>query len=401
MSVLLNMKFFVLFLMIWFVSVSATDIPWVEDNRYKDRLLYLHAFLNYEYNPYWRYNWERNLFSGNGFLYNVGSVTTHDLLVHGQLVINEELGAGWRFRGEGDWLETYHLDNVQKSTFMGLEKKIWKNNGLYLIVNPAYDKEYTDLNMGVLLADSSYENYLRLGLLYEDFVYDSKNAFDGKSIITPLSLQWRARIQRHNFGIYSEARISQGLSRRFPNPDKSPDITEYQEKINYLRAKLYYFPSDLSILSVAIYYYRYSQGKNYYQQEYDYEYRNQFIDFSFDYLTLLTNTDVLRFQMHLLTQSAGSEGYRAHQYDRQDLYGALSYERLFSSHRIELQYMIALPQWEYQSYTESYQNEQFVDKVKIGWTYSFPQGAQLQISVSHELQSGNFGGANLMTIILF
>jgi hypothetical protein len=66
--------------------------------------------------------------------------------------------------------------------------------------------------------------------------------------------------------------------------------------------------------------------------------------------------------------------------------------------------MFALPSWDYQSFHDqepSYNYSGIMDKVKIGWTYQFPQSSQIHISVSHEVNVGNFGGANLQYILLF
>jgi hypothetical protein len=185
-----NIFFFLLSSFFYLHPLGAAEAEWKFEDAYRDRLAYLHAYLNYDFNAVWYNNWEENYFRGNGFLLAVGSVTTHDLLINGSLVVNQSLGNGWWFRGEGSWLDTYHLSNSQKFTYMGLEKEVVWHASLYMLVNPAYDKEYTDLNMGVLLADSTRRNYLRLGLVWEDFVYDEKNNYDGISAITPLSLQW-------------------------------------------------------------------------------------------------------------------------------------------------------------------------------------------------------------------
>ena len=112
----------------------------------------------------------------------------------------------------------------------------------------------------------------------------------------------------------------------------------------------------------------------------------------------------LRLQLHYVTNRAKSAGYREHYFEREDFLSALSYERFFGRHIIELQYMFALPSWDYQSFHEqelSYDYSGIMDKVKIGWTYNFPQGSKMHISVSHEVQVGNFGGANLQYILLF
>jgi hypothetical protein len=82
--------FFCLFSFVLFLpQLFASESDWTFEDAYRDRLAFLHAFLNYDFNAIWHSDWEKNYFSGNGFLLAVGSVTTHDLLVNGSLVINQ------------------------------------------------------------------------------------------------------------------------------------------------------------------------------------------------------------------------------------------------------------------------------------------------------------------------
>jgi len=393
-----------LILTITSISVYSQDSEWTYEFGYQDRLLFIHPFVNYDYNAFWHYDWERNFFKGNGFLFSVGSVTTHELLVDGVLVINESLGAGWRFRGEGRWSETLHLKNVDKSVFMGLEWEVLHSSSIYLIVNPAYEKEFTDLNLGIFYADSSYENYIRLGLLWEDFVYDDKNSFDAVTDKVPFALQWYGRYQWDQFAIYSQGRLSQGFERRYPYEELSPDLTYHDLQHSNSTVKLYYFPSDVSILNLSLYHYQFNETKTFYADSFNYNYNTQTTDFGVDYLLTFKNVNRLRLQCHYVNKKAKSIGFREHYFDREDFLSALSFERFFGRHIIEIQYMLALPNWDYVSHHEqesSYDYSGIMDKVKIGWTYQFLYGSQIHISVSHEVQVGNFGGANLQYILLF
>jgi hypothetical protein len=287
---------------------------------------------------------------------------------------------------------------------MGLEKEVIDNSSVYLIVNPAYDKEYTDLNLGILYADSTYENYIRLGLLWEDFVYDDKNSFDAITDKVPFALQWYGRYQWDQFAIYSQGRLSQGFERRFTDQELSPDLTSHDLQHSNVTVKLYYFPSDVSILNLSFYQYQFNETKTFYADGFNYIYNTRITDIGLDYLLTLNEVNRLRLQLHYVVNRSKSIGYREHTFEREDLFSALSYERFFGRHIIELQYMFALPSWDYQSFHDqepSYNYSGIMDKVKIGWTYQFPQSSQIHISVSHEVNVGNFGGANLQYILLF
>ena len=385
------------------IQVNASEPDWPYEDPYRNHLAYLHTLINYDFNALWYNNWERNYFKGNGFLISVGSVTTHNLHYDASLVINEPLGKGWWFRGEGRIYDSFYLSNSPNYTYMGLEKEIVYNTSLYLIVNPAYKKEYTNLNMGFLVADSTRENYLRLGLVLEDFVYDEKNYLDGISDQTPRSLQWRARYHQGKFAVFSKGRWSRGFKRRFPNRELSPLLTGHNQKYNTAEAKFYYFPKDLSILSLSYYHYKFVEMKSFTEQQYDYRYENQFNNISIEYMLRFKQVNRFRIKLNYLNQEAESQGFNGHNFKREDVMSAVSYERYFSAHLIELQYLFAIVQSQYGTLQNLHPGVEkgFVDKIKLGWMYTFPQGSKFYISVSHEVQGGEFGGANLFYILLF
>ncbi len=391
-------------LIVFIISLAnASEPDWPYEEPYKNKLAYLHTLINYDFNAVWYNDWEKNYFKGNGFLISVGSVTTHHLHYDASLVINEPLGKGWWFRGEGRIYDSFYLSNAPKYTYMGLEKEVVYNTSLYLIVNPAYNKENTHLNMGILVADSSRENYLRLGMVLEDFVYDEKNALDGISDKTPRSLQWRARYHKGKFALYSKGRWSSGFKRRFPNRELSPLLTAHNQKYNSAEAKFYYFPSDLSIFSFSFNHYKFNEMKSFTEQSYDYYYTNQINNYVIEYMYKFNEVNRFRAKLNYLYQDAGSDGFNNHKFDRRDVMSGISYERYFSAHLIELQYLFSVVQLQYGTVQNGDPGmvKDFVDKIKLGWMYTFPQGSKFYISLSHELQGGEFGGANLFYILLF
>ena len=120
------------------------------------------------------------------------------------------------------------------------------------------------------MADSSRENYLRMGLVMEDFVYDEKNNLDGVSDQTPLSLQRRARYHCDRFGIYSQGRWSRGFKRRYPNQELSPELTAHNQKINNAEFKFYFFPSEQTLLNLNLTHYKFDEQKQFVDRDYNY-----------------------------------------------------------------------------------------------------------------------------------
>ena len=385
------------------LPVSASDLGYTYQDAHDDQMLYLHAMVNYRYDASWQFDWEKYQFSKNGFRISVGSVTTTDLLTDWSLFINQDLGAGWRFQGVGTWNETRHKSIFEKSAFMGLEKNIYEGIHLHLLVNPSYFKENTDLNTGFTLYNDSRESYLHLALQYEDFVYDSKNDFAGESIQAPLSMTWSARTGRSNVWLYTEGRVSTGFKREFPDMEKSPDLRTHDQARNELKLKFYYTDDGFSLSQIGMHVYHFREQKSFSEHEYNYVYENIFFDYFAEHISILSGKHRVRAVGHMIIQNAFGEGYRAHEFERNDLLGGLFYEYLISGHSIELGYMFASFDFDYEDYGlfRDYQTSGFTDKVMLGWSFSFPNNAEINISLSHQVSIGGFGGANLQYIMFF
>lgn len=393
------------FILVFLLSseVAAEDFQWEFEDTYRDRMLYLHAFMNYQLDAFWQWEWEQSYFSRHGFRLTVGSVTTDELLVDGQLVINQDLGGGWRFRGRGTFYATHHLNSGERSSFMGFERTLYKNLAIFLLANPDYDKENTDASMGVLLTSQNREKYVRLAFITEDFVYQEKNDRGGISLKSPYALEWFLRYGSGKWWVYSGGKLSTGFERQYPDKEASPEIDYHQQQINHFTAKLYYLPADSSIIAMNFAYYQFEEAQNFTVPAQDYEYANTLYDTSIEFIAPFKRYNRFRLLSHYIHQSAQSREYSAHDFERNDLLMGLFYERFLSRHKIDLGYMFSLFEWDYKGFSgqDNYARDGYVDKIKLGWTYAFKNQARLQISISHQLNIGGFGGANLQYLMFF
>ncbi len=398
----INSKILLLFSFL-ILSLPASDIDWSYSDAYDDQMLYLHPMINYYYNAQWQFNWEERQFSDNGFRITVGSVTTTDLLTDWGLFINHELGAGWRFQGIGTWNETRHKSIFEKSAFMGLEKNIYSGLNIHLLVNPSYYKENTDLNAGFSVYNDSRQSYIRLALQYEDFVYDSKNDFAGKSIQAPLSATWSARAGRDHFWLYTEGRISTGFKRTFPDEEKSPDLRTHDQARNDIKLKFYYTYDNSSLTMLGFRVYQFFEEKTFSEQFKNYDYENIFTDYFIEHINSINPKSRIRIMGHVVVQDASNSGYQVHRFTRRDILAGGFYEYLIGRHTIEIGYMFSLYDYEYEDFgfNSDYKSDGYTDKLKLGWLFSFPNHAQINISISHQMTLGGFGGANLQYIMFF
>jgi len=388
------------FVLVQLVSASP---DWTFEDAYDDEMLYLHALINYQFDQRWYDRWESNLFAGNGFLLSVGSVTVDDLLIDGHLVLNIDLGAGWRFQGDGRWLETRHLNTWTRDTFMGLEKLLSKNFSLFMNVTPFYNKEFTDIRTGFSIYNDDKTNYLRLGFKIDDFVYDDKNQFGAVTEKSPLGLEWHSRYQWEYLTVYTTGMLGTGYGRSFQDRNKSPDMTYHAQRINRAEFKVYASPLKKWLFGSGIYYYTFIDKKSYVDERESYIYENRMTDWHLEINYDLHPRHGIRNISHIVWQTAGSRGYRAHDYDRTDVMTGLFYLLHLKRHTIEAGYMFTLVDWSYSKLYRDYDRAEssYLDKLKLAWYYRFPNNAELNISVSHQVSIGGFGGANLQYIMLF
>ena len=380
----------------------AGGIDWKYEQPYTDEFLYLHSFVNYSYNAFWKFDWERNLVKTNGIKLNFGSVTTADLQSDSRLVFNQKIGDGWRFKGNGNYranrFENSHVENL----FVGMEKTIINNVGLFFLINPLYNKEFTDISFGALISNDNREKYLSAEIKLEDFLYNEKNDFDGKSVKDPIVLNWELRYGIEKFWFYFGGRLTNGFERKFDNSELSPEMIYHSQKVNRLNANLYYLLTSKSIISISYYHYSFMEGKQFYDQEFNYSYSNKINDIAFEGIYNFKEMNNFRLVSHYLFQRAGSSGFNAHDFERNETMNGLFYERIIGNNFIEVGYMFSIFNWDYNSQDneKDYYRKDNSSKVKLSWTYQF-NNAQLQFSLSHEIDTNGFGGGNLQYQMFF
>ena len=393
----------ILFVFLIFSQSFAGGIDWKYEQPYTDEFLYLHSFVNYSYNAFWKFDWERNLVKTNGIKLNFGSVTTADLQSDSRLVFNQKIGDGWRFKGNGNYranrFENSHVENL----FVGMEKTIINNVGLFFLINPLYNKEFTDISFGALISNDNREKYLSAEIKLEDFLYNEKNDFDGKSVKDPIVLNWELRYGIEKFWFYFGGRLTNGFERKFDNSELSPEMIYHSQKVNRLNANLYYLFADRSIISFSYYYYSFAEAKQFYDQEFNYSYSNKINDIAIEIIYNFKEMNNFRLVSHYLFQRAGSSGFNAHDFERNETMNGLFYERIIGNNFIEVGYMFSIFNWDYNSQDneKDYYRKDNSSKVKLSWTYKFKNNAQLQFSLSHEIDTNGFGGGNLQYQMFF
>ena len=383
--------------------IFADSSKWILERSYKDNKLFLHALINYRFNPQWNYLWEKNRIKGNGFRLITGSVSTNDLLIDGQLVINQNLGSGWYFLNYSDYYATRHHNTEEQSVFLGFEKIIKRNFSAFMLVDPSFDKEFTDVNIGFSLTGNKRENYFRIALSLDDLVYESKNNLGGKSDKNPLGVKWLIRYKKNKWCFFSEGKYSSAFKRNYNDPELSPVMNFHQQQINEMKIKLYYHKKKTAIFELSFNHYHFMEKMKFYESQNNYLYTNYVNNLAIKHLYSFNKKNRINIQAHYLWKDAESNGYRTHDFLRKEFLPAIFYEYLTSKNTLTFGFLSTFNSWEYESKTDvkSYIHDGFLEKVLIGWTYHFNEKTKFQLSLSHELEINNFGGGSVQYVMLF
>ena len=398
--------FLILIIVIVFpVSGLAESFDWGFETPYKEKIAYIHVLENYHFHPLWQDEWEKNLFRKHGVKSSFGSIKNDTLLVDTRLKLNIDLGEDFWFRVQSTWYDGEHRDIEKKENLMGFEKCFWEGVNLFFLVDTALEKENIDGHAGFMLINESQEHYLRLAYVKDDLVYDSKNDLGGTSQKEPRGLCWQLRYGLGSWRIFSEGKYSTGFERSYPDIEQSSELRFHAQQVydGVLKISVEQPRAGGSLFETSGTWYRFSEEKRYQQDAFDYLYANELYDLALRYVFLLTARDRMRLGGHYLIQEANAERYKFFDYSRREILPFLYYERLWGQHTVELGYIGSIQRWDYNAVNsdEDYSHKGYADKLELGWTYTFRENALLQLSISHQIVAGEFGGGNVQMMIVF
>jgi hypothetical protein len=386
------------------VSAQIPDEDWEFEDGYQTQMLYLHSLVNYAYDLEWQSEWERRQLVGNSLRINTGSVASDELLTDIDLNVSQPLNAKWRFMGRftRDGYRWQRLRDEQ--LLLGLERSIFDSSAVYLMVNPEYGKESIDIEAGYTYYKDDREEYVRIGLLAEDFEWDKKTELGGQQDQDAISVEWSLRLGlANNWWLYSEGKVGSGFERTFPDPTKSPDVSRHDRRENSAQLRVTRADQGGKAWSVWVNWYDFNELQEFRPAGFDYDYSNTVFDVAVEHARMIGDRHRLRLLAHYVDQQGESIGFNAHDYDRQDLLGGIFYEWLRPKSAVTLAYAFGQPDIIYTASdpNDDYKLDDYRDKVILGWRYTFSEDAQIRLSVSHEIAAQGFGGGAVQYQMFF
>jgi hypothetical protein len=376
-------------------NAQTRDADWEFEDPYDDQMLYLHALVNYSYDLQWQFDWERRQFVDNAFRINTGSVTSTELLTDVDLNINKTLNDKWRFQGSFRRNGLRQRPEPEDRLLVGFERSLFERSALYLTVNPEFNKEFIDVAAGYTFYRDDRQQYIRVGALFEDVNYETKNDLGGKTEQHPIALQWAVRLGLANdWFVYSDGEVGSGFERSFPDATASPDVSRHDRQSNVAQLRVSRASDDGTAWSAWVEWYDFNEVKQFRQPGFDYDYKNTQLDFAVEHVRVLGARHRLRLLVHYLDQKAESSGFNEHDYNRADVLGGAFYEYLWPNSGATFAYAFAQPDivFDAPDPTQSYKRDDYRDKLIVGWRYNFSEDAQIHVSVSHEVSVNGFGG---------
>lgn len=374
----------------------AADPDWPFPDELRSRLVFVHPLVNYAVNPIWQRDWERSLAARNGIQATSGSVSTDDLYTDLVVNVTEPLGDRFRFLFRLVWREGLHLDPERQEHWLGFEGRLTGGLGAFLQVNPTPDKEELDLMAGLVLVDRTRQRYLRLGVRWDDLLYERKNDQGGTSEGEPVGVTWEARYAAGRWELFTTGRYGSASRRAYPDSVLSPDLTSAYRQDGASTLRLRHVWSDLDFAGIEASHYRFEAEDLGRDAADNLKYGNEYVHLRGLGVVRIGGPWGLRPEIHWLRQWATGEGRRDFSHRREDLFPALFAElRAPGRSTWELGYLATHHQWSYTMGPWTDDRDGYTDKIKLGWTYAFRPDARLQLSLSHELDLDRFGGGNV------
>lgn len=386
-------------------TMLSANVPYLRyyDYKFADKLCYLHALVNYDFHPNWHYANEKNLFSDNSIMFSFGSVETQDLQTDLNVNINQKLNSSLIFTYRFHTYETQITQHQFRSGYLGLEMAIYKELAIFLSANPYFDKEDVDLEYGIRVTSQDRHNYFSLGLVMEDFTYDEKNDRGGISDYQPLGAHWVLRYKKSSITLFSEGELSTGFKRFYPDAAKSPEITFHQNENRRAHSKVYFNFRDKSIFLAGYQYYYFEEKMRFYQSVYDYDFFNAFHNIYAEYLYPFSKKMMGRIVTRYVFQESYSRLFKHFNYHRNEFIPAIFLEYNLMKMTWELGVMESAYHWNNRALPNqnSFEKRDFIEKLKLGWTWHFSDRSHIQLSISHVFSVFGFGGANIQMMHFF
>ncbi len=386
------------------VLAQTPGEEWDLEDGYETQLLYLHALVNYAWDGEWQYQFERRQLADNALRVNTGSVSSDQLLTDVDLNLNVSLSEDWRFFGRFT-REGFRRRPVREDLLLlGLEWLGFGSSGFYAAANPEFGKEFLDIAAGYTLYGADREQYLRVGVLAEDTNWGSKNQLGGTQEQGALKLTWTARWPLlDDWWLYSEGEVGSGYERSFADETLSPDLASQDRRDNDLLIRLSRQRDD-RFWSVSLEHYAFDETATYRAPEFDYDYQNLQTNLGVEHIRLIDGRHRWRFLAQLVSQQAESDGFRAHDYRRTDWLGGVFYDRLYDDRSTwSIAYAFGQPDIDYEPFAgqPDFADNDYTDKLIVGWQHDFSADARVRISLSQEVSQGGFGGGSVQFQMTF
>jgi hypothetical protein len=261
-----------------------------------------------------------------------------------------------------------------------------------------------DLAAGYTFYKGNREQYVRAGILLEDFTYGTKNELDAESEQRQIALQWQVRLGLGNdWYLFSEGEAGNGFDRVFTNPALTPELVRHERRENSAQLRVSKLEDNGTGWAAWIDWYDFMEAKQFRPPRIDYEYRNTIYNIAVEHTRIIGDRHRWRFLVHYVDQQAERRGHYEHDYDRTDWLGGVFYEYLWPNSGATLAYAFAQPDASLQiaDPNDVIELHNYVDKLIAGWRYDFSQDAHIRFSLSHEVSSRGFGGGSVQFQMFF
>jgi len=384
-------------------AACAQAPDWPYRSGFRESLLYVHPLVNYAAPPDRRDRWNAVRLGQGGLIGTFGSVSTDDLMVDARWSLAPELERGLCFRAAIDWQELRHLPRDRLDVELGFEATVWHDLGVVATATPAADKEEVDLQLGGVWASTDRARYVQVRYVLDDVVHDEKNDRGAVTRTAPRGLDWLLRLSSGAWTVASEGRWLREFDRVFPDPQRSDGELQHRFADNQLTVRLLRrFAASGALVEASFLLAEHAEARTYAAGAYDHDTSGWLRVLALRGLWPAAARWRLRGEVHRVDRRADGTGWRAFAYRREETIGAVFGQYCLGAHRVELGYVGTVFRWDDVSAEDGPASDHgYADKVMASLILGLARGSELQLSLSHEISDGDFGGASLQVLTVF
>lgn len=375
-----------------FLCFADNDFIFDDHTRSYSRNLFLHSKAHYNFSRDENYRFEEEYMNGNAYRTTVGSISGKEFLLNQELVLNHQLNDKFWFRTYIFDEDGFHVNEQNVERYLELQYNLGNNWYASTLWTFAYRKDTVDTGFSLMKSDSNRGDFIKIDLIWEDFIYDDKNIEYGSQKKDSFGLNLMSKFETSNLYIYSKGKFSTGYEREYDSDDL---IGESKTK-NYFN-----FRADLKRNDIFGYKFEFSEfykQQRYIDTTYDYTFYSVYYLNNINWEKKLDDKNRIFSELNYIIKIDDADEYKNYDTKRTDWIPVLGWLNKKDKDEFELSYKFAFIDIDSSNSSELNDTK---DLLEGAWRRDFRESGFIRFSVSLFVEVQDFAGGNMRMAYYF